>query len=147
MLISKLLGHFQATHQHLAFVIDEHGSVTGIVTLEDVLERIVGSVEDEFDADLPDVVPDGPGHFIVQGSSPIDVVNMSLGTALSSREMDTISGLLMEHLGRVVEVGDSVDLDGVRAEVLESKNARAVRIRMSLPVTAATEAPSSRHAE
>lgn len=133
--ISKLLGHFQTTRQHLALVVDEYGSIAGIVTLENVLERIVGSVEDEFDLEPPDVVPDGPGNFIVQGSSPLEIVNRSLGTSLSSRDVGTISGLVTEKLGRLVQTGDRVDLDGVSAEVLEAKNSRAVRIRMVISAT------------
>jgi CBS domain containing-hemolysin-like protein len=130
MRISKVLAHFQAARQHLAFVVDEYGSVIGIVTLENVLERIVGSVEDEFDSEPPDVVQEGPGRFIVQGSSPLDIVNQACGASLSSHEVDTISGFVTQKLGRIVETGDRIDVGEVAAEVLEAEHARAVRIRI-----------------
>ena len=71
MPISLVLRHFQATHQLLSLVLDEFGSVTGVVTLENVLERIIGSVEDEFDTEQPNIIPAGPGEFIVAGSTSL----------------------------------------------------------------------------
>ncbi len=71
MPISKLLRHFQGTHQLVAFVIDEYGTVIGIVTLENVLEEIIGDVADEFDVEDPDIVPDGPEAYIVLGSAAV----------------------------------------------------------------------------
>ena len=78
MRISRLLRQFQETHQHMAFVVDEYGTVIGCATLEDVLERIVGPVEDEFDSNPPEIEPDGPGKFIVPGGTSIAAVNRQL---------------------------------------------------------------------
>ena len=72
MPISKLLKHFQTTHQLLAFVIDEYGTVIGIVTLENVLEEIIGEVDDEFDNDDPHIIPEGPDQYIVRGRTPLE---------------------------------------------------------------------------
>ncbi|MDF1747098.1 MAG: hemolysin family protein, partial [Gimesia sp.] len=110
MPISKLLRHFQATHQHMAFIVDEYGTVIGIVTMENVIEQIVGSVQDEFDLETPDIVPDGPGQFIVQGSTPIDVVEKILNIYRGDDDVDTFSGLLMSRQGQILEAGDRIDL-------------------------------------
>ncbi len=131
MPISRLLRHFQEIHQHMAFVIDEHGLALGVVTLGNVLERIVGSVQDEFDAEAPDIVPDGPDQFIVQGGTLIDVVNRTLNLNLTSNRADTMGGLAMERLGQLPATGDQTKLnDTVTAEVLETRNSRTKRIRL-----------------
>jgi CBS domain containing-hemolysin-like protein len=131
MPISRLLRHFQGTHQHMAFVIDEYGTVIGIVTMENVIEQIVGKVEDEFDLETPDVVPDGAGQYIIQGSAPIEVIRRALKLELLG-DVDTFSGLLVSVEGEILEAGDKIDLDGATAEVLEVKGSRAVRVRVRL---------------
>ncbi|MCA9290131.1 MAG: HlyC/CorC family transporter [Phycisphaerales bacterium] len=132
--ISRVLAHFRSTREHMAFVTDEYGSVVGIVTLENVLERIVGSVQDEFDTEMPDIAPDGPRRHIVQGSAPVQSVNRVLGLALETEDVDTMSGLIMHRLGRLAEPGDVVELgDGAVAEVMEVQQARTTRLRLVLP--------------
>jgi CBS domain containing-hemolysin-like protein len=131
--ISRLLAHFQAAKQHLAFVVDEYGALSGIVTLENVLERIVGSVEDEFDAERPEIVPDGPNQYIVDGRSPLESANRLLGLAWDSRDVDTVSGFIMQRLGRVPAIGDRLLIGGVTAEVLQVRGSRATRVRLTLP--------------
>ncbi len=132
MPISKLLRHFQGTRQHMAFVVDEYSTTIGIVTLENVLEQIVGPVQDEFDLETPEIVPDGPGQYIVQGSTPIDVVEKVLNLYRYDADVDTFSGLLMSRHGDILESGDRVELIGAVAEILEVKGARAERIRVTL---------------
>jgi CBS domain containing-hemolysin-like protein len=132
MRISRLLRQFQETHQHMAFVVDEYGTVIGCATLEDVLEQIVGPVEDEFDANPPEIEPDGPGKFIVTGGTSIAAVNRQLKLQLVSMEAETLSGLLVEKTGQVPKVGDRIELEGSVAEVLEIRGSRASRIRMEL---------------
>ena len=132
MRISRLLRQFQETHQHMAFVVDEYGTVIGCVTLEDVLEQIVGPVEDEFDTNPLEIKEDGPGQFIVPGGTSIAVVNRQLNLHLVSVEAETLSGLLMENTGHVLNVGDRIELEGAVANVLEIKGSRASRILMEL---------------
>ncbi|MFK8111322.1 MAG: hemolysin family protein [Rubripirellula sp.] len=140
MPISRVLRHFQATHQLLALVIDEHGTVTGIVTLENVLEPIVGAVEDEFDSEEPNVVPTGPDEFIVSGGASVSEVIREVGIPLDeSSESDTISGLLMEQHQAILSQGDVIDLGGATAEVLEMKSDRATKIRIRLPESESPE--------
>ncbi|MGI9012836.1 MAG: transporter associated domain-containing protein, partial [Phycisphaerales bacterium] len=128
----KLLGHFRASRQHLAFVIDEYGSVVGIVTLENVLERIVGAVQDEFDTETPDIKHEEKDSFIISGSAQIDAVNRATGLALSNESVDTLAGLLMERLGRVVHEGEIVQLDAATAEVIEVRNSLATSVRLRI---------------
>ncbi len=130
MPISRVLKHFQATHQLMAFVIDEYGTITGMVTLENVLERIVGEVDDEFDSGDPNIVPAGPGEFMVNGTTPIDEARARLGVPLEeSSEADTIGGLLMDHQQRILSQGDRIELEGASVDVLEVKNDSATKLR------------------
>ncbi len=132
MQISRLLRQFQETHQHMAFIVDEYGTVLGCATLEDVLEEIVGPVEDEFDTKPVQIKPDGPGKFIVPGGTGLAAVNRQLNLQLSSIEAETLSGLLTEKTGQVLSVGDRIELDGGTAEVIEIRGSRATSIRMEL---------------
>ena len=136
MPLSRLLNLFRETRQHLAFVVDEYGSVVGIVTLENVLERIVGPLQDEFDDEVPAVVPEGGGSFLVQGSAHLDEVNAALNTELSASGVETMAGLVTAQLGRIPETGDRVELEGATAEVLEMRHSRATRIRVVIEQTA-----------
>jgi len=131
MPISKLLKHFQATHQLLAFVIDEYGNVIGIVTLENVLEEIIGEVDDEFDNDDPHMIPDGPDQFILRGRTPLEEVCQKFNLDAPDAEIDTFAGLLVHKAQRILSVGDRIELDDWTAEVLEVRDDRARRIRMS----------------
>ena len=132
MPISSLLRHFQSTHQLMAIVVDEYGTVIGIVTLENVLEPIIGSVEDEFDTEQPEIIPEGKDHFLVLGSASLRHVADRLELSLDSSEADTFSGLLMQRLGRIPEAGDVVALGKAKAEVLEVRSSRAERVRVTL---------------
>jgi CBS domain containing-hemolysin-like protein len=134
MTVSRLLRHFQETHQLMALVVDEYGTVIGTVTSENALEVIVGPVEDEFDEEPQDIVKEGEGLFVVLGGVSLDTLNLQLKTQFGSAEIDTISGLLTARLGRLAEVGDKVDLDGAKAEVIEVEGERAKRVRLTLEV-------------
>jgi len=128
--MSKLLTHFQRHRQHMAFVVDELGAITGIVTLEDALEEIVGKIEDEFDDEQPDIVADDQGNYVVKGTMTLSVLNAKLKLNLISKELDTLSGFLIQNLGRFLNVGDIVELGRVKAENLELNGRRASKIRL-----------------
>ncbi len=133
MPLGRLLSLFQATRQHLAFVVDEYGAVAGMVTFENVVERIVGPVQDEFDDELPAIVPEEAGSFLVQGGTRTEHLNKALNVELSAPGVETMAGLITQRLGRIAEAGDRVDLDGVLAEVLDVQSSRPTRIRLTLP--------------
>jgi CBS domain containing-hemolysin-like protein len=131
MQISKLLRHFQGTHQLMAFVIDEYGTMIGMVTLENVLEEIIGDVDDEFDVQLKEIVPDKPNSWIVLGSTPVEELTRELDIDAGDADVDTLSGLLMEVAQRVAHPGDVVPVDGYIAEIIEVRDDRAHRVRIT----------------
>ena len=130
--LSRLLREMQTTRQHMAVVDDEYGTAVGLVTLENVVEQIVGAVQDEFDMELPEVVHEGVGAYVVLGHLPIERVNRELGLDLYAADVDSISGLLVSRTGRLLRAGEIVELDAATAEVLEVKAGRATRIRLRL---------------
>jgi len=133
MPISKVLKQIQATHQLLTFVIDEYGTIIGIVTLENVLEKIIGPVDDEFDlVEEPGVKSLGKGKFMILGNTPISEVEKALRMNLDELDVDTVAGVLMTRSGKVPEVGDRVVFDGAVAEIIEVKNDHADRILFTL---------------
>jgi len=129
--ISRVLRHFQTTHQLMALVDDEYGMLVGIVTLENVLEQIVGSVEDEFDREESPIVKESEDSFVVHGTAPLDVVCRETGLALESAKVDTFSGYLTTVSGRMLKAGDRLELEGAVAEVLDVDGVRATRIRIT----------------
>lgn len=132
MPISKLLRHFQGTHQHMAFVVDEYGMIIGIVTHENVLEEIIGDVADEFDVEEPEIVPDGPGAYVVLGSTAVEAVENRLGIEFEDADVDTIAGLLVLKAERLLVAGDIIELPGVTAKVLSVADDRATKVRLTL---------------
>jgi CBS domain containing-hemolysin-like protein len=132
MPVRRLLRQFQATHQHLAFLVDEYGTVSGIVTLDNILESIIGPVEDEFDDEQPEIVSEGPKVYLVSGNTSIDAINQRFDFKLVADDVDTIAGLMMARTDKLLAPGDQVELSGATAEVLEVKGPRVIRIRLTL---------------
>ena len=130
--ISRLLREMQSTRQHMVLIDDEYGSVVGLITLENVVEQIVGAVQDEFDTEAPEIVPEGAGSYKVRGSLPIDRINRELELDLYSSGVDTLSGLLVSRLNRLLKVGDKVRLSGAVAEVVEEQGGRATEVRIRI---------------
>ena len=130
--ISGLLAEMQRSRQHMAIVVDEHGSTAGIITLENVLEQIVGAVQDEFDRETPDTVKEGAGRFIVRGATPLESINRELNLQFAASGVNTLSGFLVAQVGRFLKTGDKIKLKGATAEVLEIEGNRAVRVRLTL---------------
>ena len=132
MPVRRLLRQFQSTHQHLAFLVDEYGTVTGIVTLENILEAIIGPVEDEFDDEHSEIVSEGPKQYTISGNTSIDAINHRFGLKLEAHDVDTIAGLMIAHIDKLLAPGDRVELSGAIAEVLEVRGPRAILIRLTL---------------
>jgi CBS domain containing-hemolysin-like protein len=110
----------------------EHGTAAGTVTRENVLETIVGAVEDEFDNDAPAIVEEGNGRFIVSGDATLAAVNLRLNLSLEADDADTLSGFLTARVGQVLQVGDKLDLQGALAEVVEVDGNRATKTRLTV---------------
>jgi CBS domain containing-hemolysin-like protein len=106
--VAELLREMQTEHFHMAVVIDEYGATSGIVTMEDLLEEIVGEIADEYDVERPGVVRLDDGSLRVPGRMPVDDVSDELGMELPDAEWDTVGGLMLNLLGHVPEEGESV---------------------------------------
>jgi CBS domain containing-hemolysin-like protein len=129
--VSELLAELRTRNVHLAIVLDEFGGTEGIVTLEDLLEEIVGEIYDEYDIAEPDFTTTPEGDVIIDGGASIDEVNERFGMNLSSDDFDTIGGFIFGTLGRVPQVGDEVHVDGsgeLRVEATEERRVTAVRL-------------------
>ena len=120
--LNVLLRDFRANRNHMAIVVDEYGGVGGLVTIEDVLEQIVGEIKDEYDIDADDVmvVERGSGEFVVKALATLEETNSRLGTSFSSDGVDTIGGLVVSAFGHLPRRGERVDIGGLRFEVLRA---------------------------
>jgi CBS domain containing-hemolysin-like protein len=146
--LDELLAEYQRTSNHLAIVVDEYGSVAGLVTLEDLLEEIVGEIGDEFD--LPDagVRRLGRGRVRIGGSFPIDDFNERFGKHLPEDDYHTVGGFVFGELGRVPKVGDSVTFEDARFEVSAADGPRIREVDVTLTAPAGhTAAPPAQPAE
>jgi CBS domain containing-hemolysin-like protein len=128
--VKSLLRQFRDNHQHMAIVLDEFGGTAGLVTLEDLLEEIVGEVNDPFDVNDPDfrVLPDG--SVLIDGLTLIDEVNHQLGLSLHDPDYDTIAGYVLGRLGRIPRLADSVEGHGIRLRVEEMDGLRIARLSL-----------------
>lgn len=130
MVIKDLLKEFKKMKQKLAMVVDEHGGVAGLVTMEDVLEEIVGEIQDEYDVEEPEIIVEKPESYLVNGHTEIEELEELLQTELSDENFQTIGGLINQHLGRLPKKGERIQLAGLTIEVLEvdEKSVRKVRL-------------------
>jgi CBS domain containing-hemolysin-like protein len=128
ILVDELLRELREDRQHVALVVDEHGTVIGLVSLEDILEEIVGDITDEFDPDEAEMVEWRDGSLVVSGSAPIHLVATKLETDISDPNEATIGGHVLELLGRLPDPGEVVEIDGHRARVTDVEDARIVEL-------------------
>ncbi len=140
MKVAALLEDLQRRRVHMAIVVDEYGGTAGIVTLEDLIEQIVGEIRDEYDTEEPAIVEVGPREFLVDARVPIDDVAELLEVEFPETTADRIGGLVYEQLGRIPRVGDEVICGDVTITVLSLKGIRAERLRIvrQSPETATT---------
>jgi magnesium and cobalt transporter len=138
--LNELLRDFRSNRNHLAIVIDEFGNTAGLITIEDVLEEIVGEIEDEFDEADRDssVYTLADGTHRVAGDAPIASVNEAFGTAYSEAEFDTIGGLVAQQFGRVPRRGEAVDAGGLRFTVMLTRGGAVRWFRVSRLATGPT---------
>ena len=130
--LAALLGEFRRTNQHMAIVVDEYGELEGIVTLEDLLEEIVGEIEDEFDLPDESIERLEDGRVRIHGTFPVDDFNEQFGQALPVEDYHTIGGFVFGLLGRQPEPGHEAAHDGCRFKVLEVEGSRIERVEVEL---------------
>jgi len=135
--LDVLLKEFRGTRNHMAIVIDEYGGVAGLVTIEDVIEQIIGEIDDEFDVeDDQNIRAEGEGQFLVRGATRIAEFNEQFGTTFNDAEFDTVAGLVMQQLGRVPRRGESVVIGAFEFRVLRTDRRRIDSLRV-VPVRTA----------
>jgi magnesium and cobalt transporter len=132
--LNVLLKEFRVSHHHMAIVVDEYGGVSGLVTIEDVLEQIFGDIGDEYDVDDDlDIRKEGERQFTVKAQTRIDEFNRYFGSEFSDEEFDTIGGLAMNYLGRLPRRGESFMLGGLEFKVLRADRRRLDMLRVITP--------------
>jgi putative hemolysin len=137
--VSDLLREMQEEKFHLAIVVDEYGGTAGLVTLEDLLEELVGDIVDEFDVEEPTVERLEDGSLLVSAAYSVDDADELLDAELPQGPWDTVGGLMLDLAGRVPDPGDSVEVDGFRLTALDVRGRRIERVRIEA-TGAATEA-------
>ncbi|MDA7553978.1 CBS domain-containing protein [Gammaproteobacteria bacterium] len=130
--LNILLDELRAGRNHMAIVLDEYGDVTGIVTIEDVLEEIVGEIEDEHDKDSGTLIKEiGEDEYLVSALTPIDVFNETFNSSLSDKDFDTLGGIVMHHFARFPKPNDAINIDGLRFVINSLERRRIKRIKVS----------------
>jgi putative hemolysin len=128
--LAAMLAEFRKVNQHMAIVVDEYGSFEGIVTLEDLLEEIVGEIEDEYDLPDESVEQLGDGRIRIDGTFPIDDFNEQFGQELPQDDYHTVAGFVFGALGRAAEAGDEVLYNGLRFQVVDVDGQRIERLEV-----------------
>jgi CBS domain containing-hemolysin-like protein len=128
--LDQLLFEFQKNRIHLAMLLDEYGSVVGMVTLENVLEELVGPIQDEFDREPPQVVRLADGAYDVEAACPLDVVAEQVGLQVPETDAETVGGLILDILGRLAKPGDHVEAGSHRLTVVRADPTRIRKVRI-----------------
>jgi magnesium and cobalt transporter len=136
--LNVLLKEFRKNRNHIAIVVDEYGGVAGLITIEDVLEQIVGDIEDEYDFEDVEnnIVPEKGGQYRVKALTEIADFNEAFGTSYSDEEFDTIGGLILKRFGRVPKRGEQVAFDNLTFKVLRADSRRLHLLQVTKKATA-----------
>lgn len=131
--LNVLLKEFRKNRNHIAIVVDEYGGVAGLITIEDVLEQIVGDIEDEYDFDEAEgnIIPEKRGIYRVKALTEIDAFNEAFGTSFSDEEFDTVGGLVLKRFGRVPKRGEQLTVDQLSFRVLRADSRRIYLLQVT----------------
>ena len=130
--LDALLKEFRGNRNHMAIVVDEYGGVAGLITIEDVIEQIIGEIDDEFDVeDDQNIRADGEAHYLVRGATRISEFNEHFGCAFEDAEVDTVAGLVMQQIGRVPRRGEVVMIGAYEFRVLRTDRRRIDSLRVT----------------
>ena len=140
-LVSDLLREFQKQRIQSAIVVDEYGGTAGLVTIEDLVEEIVGEIRDEYDVEAEPVVDEGNGSFVFSGTVDVDEIADRLHVAIKREGFETVGGFLLSHLGRVPAVGEAFNVEGLRVEVIDAERRRVRKVRISRAEAVPAEQP------
>jgi CBS domain containing-hemolysin-like protein len=128
--VSELLKEFQRRQVQLSIVVDEYGGTAGLVTLEDLIEEIVGEIRDEYDVETEPVVEEPDGSFVFSAKVNFDEVRERLDVEIEPEGFETVGGYVLTRVGRVPSSGESFGIDGLIVEVLEAERRRIHRVRL-----------------
>ncbi len=131
MRVSELLKELQNRREKLAIVVDEHGGVSGLVTMEDLVEEIVGEIQDEYDREEVQFIEQGPFDFIVLGDAEVEELEELFDLDLAEDDYITVSGLITHSLGRLPDKGEKIELKGLQLEILEVDQKRIKKLRIT----------------
>jgi magnesium and cobalt transporter len=139
--VDTLLNEFRQKRYHMAIVIDEYGGVSGLVTIEDILETIVGEIEDEHDddEDHDDIRQLSKHVYTVQALTPLDEFNNFFNTYYDTQEADTIGGIILHAFGHMPSRGETIDIEPLQFKVTNSDNRRIIQLQVTVPKTETTE--------
>jgi CBS domain containing-hemolysin-like protein len=129
-LVPELLKEFQRKRIQAAMVVDEYGGTAGLVTIEDLIEEIVGEIRDEYDTEVEPVVEEGEGRFVFNGRAHVRELEDRLKVRVEGGGYETVGGYVLAHVGRVPAVGETFEIDGLQMEVLEAERRRINRVRV-----------------
>jgi CBS domain containing-hemolysin-like protein len=130
--VAEMLREFQRQQVQIAIVVDEYGGTAGLVTIEDLLEEIVGEIRDEYDVETEPIVEEGDGVFVFSAKVNIAEVRDRLGIEIEPEGFETVGGYVLTRAGRVPAVGETLESDGLQIEVLEAERRRIHKVRMRL---------------
>jgi CBS domain containing-hemolysin-like protein len=128
--VSELLKEMQRRQAQMAVVVDEYGGTAGLVSVEDLLEEIVGEIRDEYDVESETVTEEADGAFVFSGKVSVDEVMDRLGVEIQREGFETVGGFLLAHLGRMPYVGETFELGDLSVEVIEVERRRITKVRV-----------------
>lgn len=138
--VNVLLKELRASRNHLAIAVDEYGGIAGLVTIEDVIEQIVGDIDDEYDIEEEDIRAEGERQYSVRGTTRIDDFNTYFDAHLPDDEFDTVAGLVTQHFGRLPRRGEVAQLNGFEFRVVRADRRRVDSLRVTVPAPVAEDA-------
>jgi putative hemolysin len=141
--VSALLKELQLRGDHMAIVIDEFGGVAGLVTIEDLIEEIVGEIRDEDQVKVSEIIEEGSRSYMLRGSTELYHLEQLSGKKFADCDASTVAGLIASYLGRIPAPGEEFDLEGLRFQIIDADRKRIRRLRIFLPATAAPDGPQT----
>src|SRR4030095_11719006 len=141
--VAEMLKEFQRKQVQIAIAVDEYGGTAGLVTIEDLLEEIVGEIRDEYDVETEPVVDEGNGSSFFSGKVNFEELRERLGVDVEPEGFETVGGYILTRLGRVPAIGETFELDGLTVDVLEAERRRIHKVRFRRAPAAARRAPAT----